>query len=79
MVRREGEQGGRRRREVGGAKESKRHAGRGGEVSVAVGFARRGVLNRARGSRIGNFCRAGWRKNASATKVFGVAAFSRTR
>jgi hypothetical protein len=27
-------------RDVGGAEESERHAGHGGEVSVAVGFAR---------------------------------------
>jgi hypothetical protein len=40
VVRREGERGGRRRSEVGGAEESERHAGCGGEVSVAVSFAR---------------------------------------
>jgi hypothetical protein len=54
-VRREQERRGRRRREVGGAEESERHAGA-RELSFRGGcFARRVVLNRARGSRSDNF------------------------
>jgi hypothetical protein len=63
---------------VGGTEESKRHAGRGGEVSVAVGFARRVVLNRTRGSRSDNFAAQDGAKSRGA-KVFDAMVFSRAR